>query len=68
MSIPVLASCRLTDILCPLGIDKITEKAQVSEEGIMVSVSVPPSAAADTSNTKSNVDRDHEVATVAVTI
>lgn len=65
MSIPVLLSCRVTDILCPLGIDKITEKAQVSEEGTMVSVSVPPSAAAGTSDTESNSDRDHEVATVA---
>lgn len=51
-------------ILCPLGIDKITEKAQVSEEGTMVSVpDVPPTAG--TSDTESNSDRDHKVATVA---
>lgn len=51
--------------LRPLGIDKITEKAQVSEEGTMVSVSdVPPSVG--TSDTESNSDRDHEVATVAL--
>uniref|UniRef100_H3BX91 HID1 domain containing n=1 Tax=Tetraodon nigroviridis TaxID=99883 RepID=H3BX91_TETNG len=47
------------------GIDKITEKAQVSEEGTMVSVSVPPPAAAGTSDTESNSDRDHEVPAVA---
>lgn len=51
--------------LRPLGIDKITEKAQVSEEGTMVSVTdLPPSVG--TSDTESNSDRDHEVATVAV--
>lgn len=55
----------VTDILCPLGIDKITEKAQMSEEGTMVSVAVPPPAAAGNSDTESNSDRDHEVATVA---
>lgn len=48
-----------------LGIDKITEKAQVSEEGTMVSVlDLPPSVG--TSDTESNLDRDHEVATVAL--
>lgn len=63
----MLLSCRVTDILCPLGIDKITEKAQVSEEGTMVSVSIPPSAAAGT-NSESNLDRDHEVATLVLVI
>lgn len=47
-----------------LGIDKITEKAQVSEEGTMVSVSdVPPTVG--TSDAESYSDQDHEVATAA---
>ncbi|XP_036937356.1 protein HID1b isoform X2 [Acanthopagrus latus] len=51
------------------GIDKITEKAQVSEDGTMVAVphSDSPQAAADCgaaaggSDTESNSERDHEV-------
>lgn len=53
----------------PLGIDKITEKAQVSEDGTMVAVphSDSPQTAADSgaaagaSDTESNSERDHEV-------
>lgn len=51
-------------ILCPLGIDKITEKAQMSEEGTMVSVpDAPPTAG--TSDTQCNSDQGHKVAPVA---
>lgn len=50
-----------------LGIDKLTEKSQVSEDGTMVSVpktdpqSTDQSAAAGTSDTESNSGRDNEV-------
>lgn len=51
------------------GIDKITEKSQVSEDGTMVAVpqSDSPQTTADNgatagaSDTESNSDRDHEV-------
>lgn len=54
----------------PAGIDKLTEKSQVSEDGTMVSVpktDVPhtvhtdQSAVAGTSDTESNSGRDNEV-------
>lgn len=56
-------------VLRPLGIDKITEKAQVSEDGTMVAVphsdsrqtAADSSAAAGASDTESNSERDHEV-------
>ncbi|KAM9336744.1 protein HID1b isoform 2-T2 [Symphorus nematophorus] len=47
------------------GIDKITEKSQVSEDGTMVAVPhsdpADSSAAAGASDTESNSERDHEV-------
>lgn len=55
---------KLKIILRPLGIDKITEKAQVSEDGTMVAVLQPAAdggAAAGASDTESNSERDHEV-------
>ncbi|XP_003961150.1 protein HID1b isoform X2 [Takifugu rubripes] len=60
--VPVAAEPRMfnASLEATPGIDKITEKAQVSEEGTMVSVSdVPPSVG--TSDTESNLDRDHEI-------
>nr|XP_019962889.1 PREDICTED: protein HID1-like isoform X2 [Paralichthys olivaceus] len=56
-------------LLCPAGIDKITEKSQVSENGTMVAVphSDSPQAAADNSatagasDTESNSERDHKI-------
>ena len=62
-------------LLCPSGIDKITEKAQVSEDGTMVAVlhSDSPQAAADCgaaaggSDTESNSERDHEVTAPHIT-
>lgn len=50
-----------------LGIDKLTEKSQVSEDGTMVSVPkteaqlTDQSVAAGTSDTESNSGRDNEV-------
>ena len=54
---------------CPAGIDKITEKSQVTENGTMVALpdsDSPPAAAengatAGASDTESNSERDHEV-------
>lgn len=57
------------------GIDKITEKAQVSEDGTMVAVphsdspqaTADCSAAAGGSDTESNSERDHEVTAPHIT-
>lgn len=66
----ILFPCTLKKIILrPLGIDKITEKAQVSEDGTMVAVphsdspqtAADSSAAAGASDTESNSERDHEV-------
>ncbi|XP_030255155.1 protein HID1b isoform X1 [Sparus aurata] len=59
----------LTAAIISSGIDKITEKAQVSEDGTMVAVphsdspqaTADCSAAAGGSDTESNSERDHEV-------
>lgn len=64
---PVIGSC---DTWFPAGIDKLTEKSQVSEDGTMVSlaktdspqtVHSDQSAVAGTSDTESNSGRDNEV-------
>ncbi|XP_048844262.1 protein HID1-like [Brienomyrus brachyistius] len=46
-----------TSLAATLGIDKLTEKSQVSEDGTMVSVQHTPS---DHSDTESNSGRDNE--------
>lgn len=55
-------------LLCPTGLDKITEKSQVSEDGTMVTVphsdaaqAADSSAIAGASDTESNSERDREV-------
>lgn len=55
--------------LRPLGIDKITEKTQVGEDGTLIAVphsdstqtTADNSAVAGASDTESNSERDHEV-------
>ena len=56
-------------MLCLLGIDKITEKSQVSQDGTMVTVphldspqtNADSSAIAGASDTESNSERDNQV-------
>lgn len=70
MSLGEICPCKASWIvLCVVGIDKITEKSQVSQDGTMITVphldsphmSTKSSITAGASDSESNSERDHEV-------
>lgn len=64
-----ISPCKVLIVLCVVGIDKITEKSQVSQDGTMVTLphsdsphtSTKSGIAAGASDSESNSERDHEV-------